>query len=822
MPAFAQILLPLPFNETFTYAVPPTLQGKLARGHRVIVPFGPRKFQTGIVTDFSDKAPEGISIKEIAVMLDDKPIIRRPQLQFWQWMAEYYLAPLGDVLKAALPAGLKIESETVVAPAPDAEAAELARLTEREMHILSTLKLHKAMSVSEIEKQTGFNNVSATVSSMVEKGVVIINEKLVERYRAKTETFVCIPAPYDTPAGVRAAYEAIGRATKQQQTFMTLQEMLRRNGADTRPEVTRKALMERSGATTTIIKALIDKGIIEEYTRTVGRFAPPEGDPVPLPDLTPAQQRALSEIHTSLKNHDITLLHGVTSSGKTEIYMHLIDHVMSLGRQVLYLVPEIALTTQLTQRLQRVFGSKVIIYHSKFSDNDRVEVWRRLLASGEPCVVLGARSSVFLPFADLGFVIVDEEHESSYKQVDPAPRYNARDAAAMLARMHGGKTLLGSATPAIETYYKALQGRFGLVSLTERYGKNTTLPQISIIDMKEQRKRHLAEGAFSQEALDRTRAALADGRQAIIFHNRRGFAPVARCRACAHVPKCTDCDVSLTYHRSTNRLVCHYCGATYALPDRCPVCKEPQIEVLGYGTERVEDEIAALFADRKVLRMDLDTTRARDAYQNIIDNFSQHKADILIGTQMVTKGLDFSDVSTVAVLNADTLINFPDFRSAERAFNMLMQVAGRAGRRDNKGQVLLQTYQPTHPVISFAAAHDYDGFYNMEIEERRMFAYPPFTRIIYVYLRHRDRDRLENIAERYGATLRQLFGTRVSGPEEPAVSRVQQLFIRKLMIKVETTASMRKIKQVLLDAHAAIAVHPDARGIIIHYDVDPY
>lgn len=340
--------------------------------------------------------------------------------------------------------------------------------------------------------------------------------------------------------------------------------------------------------------------------------------------------------------------------------------------------------------------------------------------------------------------------------------------------------------------------------------------------MKEQRKRHLAEGAFSQEALDRTRAALADGRQAIIFHNRRGFAPVARCRACAHVPKCTDCDVSLTYHRSSNRLVCHYCGATYALPDRCPVCKEPQIEVLGYGTERVEDEIAALFADRKVLRMDLDTTRARDAYQNIIDNFSQHKADILIGTQMVTKGLDFSDVSTVAVLNADTLINFPDFRSAERAFNMLMQVAGRAGRRDNKGQVLLQTYQPTHPVISFAAAHDYDGFYNMEIEERRMFAYPPFTRIIYVYLRHRDRDRLENIAERYGATLRQLFGTRMSGPEEPAVSRVQQLFIRKLMIKVETTASMRKIKQVLLDAHAAIAAHPDARGIIIHYDVDPY
>lgn len=823
MPSFAQILLPLPFNVTFTYSIPPEMAISLGTGFRVIVPFGARKYYTGIITGFTDKAPDGFEVKEIAAVLDTSPILRRPQIQFWQWIAEYYLAPLGDVYKAAVPSGLKIESETVLTPSPDAEPQEIASLSEREMHILGAMKLHKAMSVSEIVKLTGFHNVEKAISRMVDKGILIVNEKLVERYRSKTETFLRIPEAYTGAEGTREAFRIIGSARKQQMVFMTLIEMLRFSRPGEAPsEVTRKALMDRCATTSTIIKALCDKGIVETYTRTIGRFTPVEAPTHDMPVLSHEQETALKSIHQSLIDHDITLLHGVTSSGKTEVYIHLIDYVLRQGRQVLYLVPEIALTTQLTRRLQRVFGSKVVIYHSKFSDNDRVDVWRHMLDNPGPCVVIGARSSIFLPFADLGLAIVDEEHESSYKQSDPAPRYNARDAAAMLARMHGAKTVLGSATPAIETYYKALEGRFGLVTLSKRFGQKTTLPDISVIDMKAERSKHLVDGAFSTEVISKTRNAITDGRQAIFFHNRRGFAPIARCKACAYIPKCSDCDVALTYHRDSSRLVCHYCGASYPLPSICPVCNEPQIEVIGYGTERVEDEIAAHFADCRILRMDLDTTRARDSYQAIIDDFSAHKADILVGTQMVTKGLDFSDVSTVAVLNADSIINFPDFRSAERAFNMLMQVAGRAGRRDTKGSVLIQTYQPEHPVINYIADHDYEGFYRHEIEERRLFNYPPFTRIIYIYLRHKDRQRLEHVAERYAATLRNLFGTRICGPEEPPVARIQQLYIRKIMLKIEISAPMNRVKRTLLDAHATIAKDIDFKGTLLHYDVDPY
>ncbi len=823
MPSYAQILLPLPFNVDFTYRVPDDMVMTLGVGHRVIVPFGSRKYYTGIVRQIGVQPPDGVDVKDIAAELDRKPIVRRPQLQFWEWMAEYYLANVGDVYKAAVPAGLKIESETVLSVNPDAEPSELAELSEREMHILNDLHLHKAMSVAEIVRNTGFYNVERIISRMVDKGVVIISEKLVERYRSKTETFVSIPKHFLSREGVHEAFTLIGRASRQEQAFMALMETLRvSTDGDAPTEVTRKALVERSGTSPAIIKALADKGVVEVYRKTVGRFTQVDIPTYGLPELSDVQEDALDSIHKSFINHDITLLHGVTSSGKTEIYIRLIDHVLAQGRQVLYLVPEIALTTQLTRRLQRVFGSKVVIYHSKFSDNDRVEVWRDMLGSSEPRVVIGARSSVFLPFANIGLVIVDEEHESSYKQADPAPRYNARDSAIMLARMHGAKTLLGSATPAVETYYKALQGRFGLVTLSKRYGSGTHLPLIDIVDMKRSRDRNQVSGAFSSDVISGICKAVGSGKQAIIFHNRRGFAPIARCRACAYIPKCTDCDVSLTYHRDSDRLVCHYCGATYPMPDRCPVCRQPQIEVVGYGTERVEDEIDGHFPGSRVLRMDLDTTRSRDSYQSIIDGFSQHKADILVGTQMVTKGLDFSDVSAVAVLNADTLINFPDFRSAERAFNMLMQVAGRAGRRDSQGRVVVQTYQPEHPVIQYLRSHDYEGFYNHEIEERRMFLYPPFTRVVYVYLRHRDADRLDHVAERYAATLRDLFGTRVSGPDRPSVSRVQQMHIRKIMLKIEVSASMRRVKQTLLDAHVAIAKDPDFKGTVLHYDVDPY
>ncbi|MDE6397229.1 MAG: primosomal protein N', partial [Muribaculaceae bacterium] len=502
------------------------------------------------------------------------------------------------------------------------------------------------------------------------------------------------------------------------------------------------------------------------------------------PELSDAQTSALRSIHTSFVDHQVTLLRGVTSSGKTEIFLHLMDFVLKKGNQVLMLVPEIALTTQLTRRVQRVFGSRVVIYHSRFSDAERVEIWNRLLHTSEPLIVIGARSAVFLPFAHLGLVIVDEEHESSYKQYDPAPRYNARDVAIVLAGMHGAKTLLASATPTIETYSKARGGRFGLVELTERYG-NVVMPEIVVRDLSVARKKLELRGSLTKETVNDAARAIERGEQVIFFHNRRGFAPIARCKSCEYIPKCRDCDVSLTYHKGINRLVCHYCGAEYPMPDVCPVCKEPSIEIVGYGTERIEDDVDVFFPNARVLRMDLDTTRNKDDYSSIIDRFSEHKADILIGTQMVTKGLDFGDVSTVAVLSADQIFNYPDFRSTERAFNMLEQVSGRAGRRSTAGRVIVQTRQPDHPVIKFLQDHDYEGFYNHELEERKQFGYPPFTKLIYIFVRHKNAGTALESAEMLGKRLKGLLGNRVFGPHEPGIARIKNIFIQRLMVKIE-------------------------------------
>lgn len=825
MPSYAEILLPLPFNATFTYAVPDDMQDAISVGYRVIVPFGKKKYYTGIVMNLNVPKPQELfEIKEIALVLDANPIVRYPQLKFWEWISEYYLAPLGDVYKAAVPAGLKVESETDISLNPDVEEEDTLSLSEKEKFVVALLRTDKNLTANEIEKKTGFRNVEGIISMLLDKGIVTVTEKLIERFRSKVETFVKVADKYTSGSeAIRNAFDIIGNARKQQMAFMTLVQLsalASRSGE--RQEVTRRELMSRAEVTPAVIKSLADKGVVDIYKKNISRFQPTHTTLSPLPKLSEAQDKALESIHKSFLDHNITLLRGVTSSGKTEIYIHLISYVLSRGDQALFLVPEIALTTQLTQRLQRVFGDSVVIYHSKFSDNDRVEVWRKMLRSSGPLVIIGARSAIFLPYAQLGLVIVDEEHEASYKQFDPAPRYNARDAATVLAAMHGAKTLLGSATPSVETYYKALSGRYGLVELTERYGTATRLPDIEIVDMTLQRKRMQVKGTFSSRLVSEAKTALDSGGQAIFFHNRRGFAPFARCKACAFVPRCENCDVSLTYHKFSNRLVCHYCGATYTLPVVCPSCKQPEIEIVGYGTERVEDEVEIIFPERKIIRMDLDTTRARDSYENIIEDFSAHKADILIGTKMVTKGLDFGDVSMVGVLNADQLINFPDFRSSEHAFNMLMQVSGRAGRRDVPGKVLVQTYNPEHPVINFLKGHDYVSFYNHEIEERKMFLYPPFTRIIYIYLRHRNQDALSDIAVRYADSLRKIFGSRVNGPEEPSVSRVQQLYIRKIMLKIETGASMKKVKEYLMSTYEAMASLSQFKGTIIHYDVDPY
>lgn len=816
---FAELLLPLPLQGTFTYAVPQRLAGKVCPGYRVIVPFGRKKFYTAIVVVLTPIAPSGVEVKEIQQVLDEAPIVRHPQLKFWQWIADYYLCTPGEVYKAAVPAGLKIESETFIdvntdrAPAP---------LDEREAIVVGAVAhAGKRVSMADIDKATGFSNTSAVVARLVERGVLVVHENLVERYRVRHETMVAMAIERGDSERLHAAFDSVAGAPRQEKALMTLLQLsgFMQQAAAVR-DVSRRELLDASGVSAAVLAALEGKGIIRQWRKEVSRFASVGGSVSRLPSLSEAQKKARAGILAAWRDHDVTLLHGVTGSGKTEIYMALIDEVLRNGRQALYLVPEIALTTQLTHRLQRVFGDKVVIYHSRFTDNERVELWRRMLTTHEPVVVIGARSALFLPFASLGLVIVDEEHESSYKQMDPAPRYNARDAAMVLARMHGAKTLLGSATPAIDTYYKALSGRFALVSLTERFGR-AVMPDVELVDMTLARKKRELSGIFSSRLRRLVRDAHEGGSQSILFLNRRGFAPLARCKGCGHVPKCEFCDVALTYHRGINRLVCHYCGTQYDVPQICPACKEPALEIVGYGTERVEEELTEFFPDMKIARMDRDTTRNKDDYSRIIDNFSRGDDDILVGTQMVTKGLDFDNVAVVGVVNADATVNMPDFRSAERAFNMLEQVAGRAGRKNTRGIVAVQTFQPSHPVYEKLLGHDYRGFYENEVEQRRLYNYPPFTRIIYIYLKHRDRGAVESLAGGVGRRLRELFGNRVFGPDEPTVARVQSMYIRRIMLKIEVNASMVKVKEILrglfIEMHSAGVM----RGASVYYDVDP-
>lgn len=819
---YAEVLLPLPLTGFFTYKVPDMMAEAIRPGCRVVVPFGRTKFYTGIVAGLTPRRPEGFETKEISQLLDSEPVVRHPQMKFWEWIADYYLCSQGEVFRAAVPAGLKLESETVVEVNPDFEEDPGDRLGERDLLVMNAVRrVPKKATLAAVAKETGFRNTSAIVAHLVERDALMVSENLVERYKTRKIEMVEMAIERGDSAALHAAFDSVKGAPKQEKALLTLIELsgFMRQGSDL-CEVTRADLLDRSGVTSPIIIALENKGIVRRRKKEVSRFAQVSKATMPMPELTDAQREARDAIIKSWGEKDITLLHGVTSSGKTEVYISLIDRMLRSGRQVLYLVPEIALTTQLTTRLQRVFGPKVIIYHSRFSDSERVELWRRLLSTHEPLVVLGARSALFMPFASLGLIIVDEEHESSFKQQDPAPRYNARDAAMVLAGMHGAKTLLGSATPAVDTYYKALTGRFGLVSLTERYG-GSELPRVEIVDMAKSRKKREVSGAFSLQLRRLINDAASADRQTILFLNRRGFAPMARCKMCGYVPKCENCDVSLTYHHGIDRLVCHYCGTPYDLPRVCPACREPGLEIIGYGTERIEEEIAASFPAIPVARLDRDTTRNKDDYERIIDEFSAGKDKMLVGTQMVTKGLDFGRVSVVGVINADATINQPDFRSAERAFNMLEQVAGRAGRRGDDGVVAIQTYTPSHPLFGFLVRHDYVGFYNHEIEERRLYNYPPFTRIINIYLKHREQGRLHVLAGAYGRRLRELFGNRVFGPEEPHVARIKQMHIMRIMIKIETEASMKKVKHILRETYLEMDAARALNGAQVYYDVDP-
>lgn len=822
---FADVILPLPLYSSFTYSVPEEFEQDLEVGSRVIVQFGKKKYYTGIVEAIHTNPPSGYDVKPITTLLDAEPILRYPQLNFWKWMSEYYLCSPGEVYKAALPTGLKPESETRVSLNQFYEPDENNphRLTEHQALVLMVLQEHKHLTVEELEAETGIKNVAKTLMPMLDAGIVEIHEKVAERYRPKKVNLVSLNFPRDDQQKLHEAFDAVKRSKLQEKALLTYLDLSGwMNIANKLKTVTRQQLIDKAEVTPSVIKALSDKGILKIEKKSLNRFAADEDktEEISLPQLSQPQQTALKEIDEGFKKKDIQLLHGVTGSGKTEIYMHLMARALEAGNQVLFLVPEISLTTQLSDRLRKVFGQRLLVYHSKFSDSERVDIWRRLLHTNEPMVVLGARSSLFLPFSHLGLVVVDEEHESSFKQYDPAPRYNARDAALMLAKMHGAPALLGSATPAVDTYFKAMEGKYGLVKLMERY-EGSVLPDVEIIDMKEMRKKKEVKGSLSSPLRSRILQTMQEKRQVILFQNRRGFAPVVICEQCGWTPKCANCDVSMVYHKNLAMLRCHYCGYATLLPPLCPACGQNSLKIFGYGTERIAEEVKEEFPEYNVVRMDLDTTRNKDAYQNIIEDFARHDTDILIGTQMVSKGLDFGDVATVGVINADTLLNFPDFRSNERAFNMLEQVAGRAGRRKDKGTVMIQTVNPRHEVLTHVKNHDYEAYFRQELEERRKYAYPPFTKIINIYIRNKNPQMCDKAAVDYALALRKVFGDRVLGPEKPYVSRIASYYIQMIMLKMEVGVSMKKVKEILRGVFASISNTVEMKSSAVHYDVDP-
>ena len=747
---YVDVILPLPLDGVFTYSVPSELERQIAVGYRVLVPFGRNKTYVGIVNCQLANC-ELKNVKPILQVLDASPILLDSQLNLWRWISDYYLSPIGEVYKAALPAGLKAE----------------------------------------------------------------------DGYRPKTETYIRLTPKFRSERALHIALDMLQRAPSQQKAFIDFLDLaMFTETEDYLSGITRDELLNE-GHTLATISALVKRGLIETYEQEVGRLNH-GGEPHPeqVKPLSLPQQEAFNQTQFSFLQKPVTLLHGVTSSGKTEIYIHLIQQALDKKQQVLYLLPEIALTVQMMDRLQRVFGNRLGIYHSKYADAERVEIWQKQLSKNPYDVILGARSAVFLPFQRLGLVIIDEEHETSYKQQDPMPRYHARSAAIVLAKSLGAKVLLGTATPCAETWHNAQTGKYGLVTLTERY-KGIELPEIQVIDIKDLQHRKMMNGPFSPTLLLNVREALERGEQAILFQNRRGYAPMIECKQCGWVPHCQHCDVSLTFHRNLNQLTCHYCGYTYQVPAECPACGSRELQTRGYGTEKIEDEVRAIFPEARIARMDLDTTRTRQAYERIINDFSAGRTNILIGTQMISKGLDFDRVSVVGILNADTMLNYPDFRAYEHAFMMMSQVSGRAGRRGRRGLVILQTKSPDIPVIHQVVDNDYAAFFRSLLAERREYRYPPFTRLVYVYLKHRSDSLVDTASHEMGSRLRQWFGTRVLGPDRPAVAKVKSLAIRKLLLKIEPGLDLPTVRKYLALAQQQMLQDKRYASLQIYFDVDP-
>ena len=823
MAQFADVILPLPLEGTFTYSLPRTFANLVQVGSRIIVPFGTTKFYSAIVVKLHDTVPS-YTTKEAMELLDSSPIATTAQLKLWKWIADYYLCTIGDVYKAALPSGMKLESESSVMYNEEFIADDT--LTPSEEKIIQILEEEKTQSLSLLQKKTGIKNILPIVKRLLEKDAIHIKEEVKRTYKPRYATYVRISESYFNEEKINEALSQLKSSAKQAellQQYISLSGIsaaLALQNQQLLKEITRQELMENTACTPSVLKALCQKGILELYQKPIGRITqqnlPTE---LVMHPLSEDQARAKDEIKECWKQQEVCLLHGVTSSGKTEVYIHLIKEVIESGKQVLFMLPEIVLTAQLTDRLKRVFGDRLGVYHSRYPDAERVEVYQKMLSDTPYDIIVGVRSSIFLPFKKLGLIIIDEEHETSFKQQDPAPRYQARNVALVMAKTAKAKTLLGSATPSLESYYNAETGKYGLVQLHKRYG-NVQLPQIEVVNMREMAKKKMMIGPFTPQLIQRIREALEQNKQVILFQNRRGYAPMMECKTCGWVPRCQKCDVSLTLHRNMRQLTCHYCGASYPIPQKCPNCGEQNLMGRGYGTERIEDCLQDIFPEARIARMDLDTTRSRQRYEQIIYDFQHYKTDILVGTQMVTKGLDFDRVSVVGILNASTMLSQPDFRSYEHAFQMMEQVAGRAGRKKEQGYVVLQTMDVEASAIKQVVDHNYTAMYKEQMKERSLFNYPPNCRLIYVYMKHRDERVLEALSRDYANLLKQIFGQRILGPDTPPIAKVQMMYIRKIIVKIELSASITEARKRLREIQQYITGLSQYKSALIYYDVD--
>lgn len=812
---FVEVVLPLFIAKTYTYRVPFEWNEKIRIGIRVIVQFGKNKVYSAIVKDVSTEAPLKYEAKYILEVVDDNAIVDGTQLKLWQWMSDYYMCQLGEVMQAALPAALKMASETKIVAA---ENPDLDRtiLSDKGYLVLEALDIAGELRVADVTKILGQKSVFPLLRSLFEQGFILISEEIKEKYKPKTKTFLSMASEYNDSEGKRLLLDSLNRAPKQQDAVLGFLQLVKN-----KQDITRQDLQEATACGAGAITALIDKGVFVIREKVVSRFEGVDMQMTKEFDFSNDQKYAFDEIGSLFRQKDVVLLHGVTASGKTQLYIRLIEEMLTGGKNALYLLPEIALTAQITERLRLHFGNQLGVYHSKFNDNERAEVWHKVLKN-EFRVIIGARSSVFLPFQNLGLIIVDEEHENSYKQFDPAPRYHARDTAIYLGHLHGAKVLLGSATPSVESYYNAKAGKYGLVQLLRRYGE-AQLPEIEIVDIPEESRKNKMHSYFSETLLNGIKEAVGRKEQVILFQNRRGHTPFVQCSTCGYVAKCVNCDVSLTYHKTSHLLHCHYCGHSEVPINVCPACGMPHMESKGFGTERVEEELEILMPELRIGRLDLDSTRGKYGFDKIITAFDDHEYDVLIGTQMVAKGLDFGRVSLIGIINADTIINFPDFRAYERAFSLFSQVAGRAGRRDALGKVVIQTYTPNHRVIEQVVQHDYEGMFMKEVTERKNFHYPPFYRLIRLDVKHPDQQQTLDSAQKLAVLLRAQLGDRVLGPEPPLVSRVRNNYIQTITLKVERGhVSIVKVKELIRAAILSFELDKLNSGVRIQLDIDPY